>query len=138
MLLDHLRVAQLDWHVMSILPQASLTAPMASIGGAALAVLLGCFAAIGAVAVAYSRRVVVPIRAISEGFRNIQQDRLDQVRPLPPPRTQDDIGKMVGWFNAFLDNLHARRRSEEELRQAKEAAEQRQPLEGRVPGEHEP
>jgi signal transduction histidine kinase/DNA-binding response OmpR family regulator/HPt (histidine-containing phosphotransfer) domain-containing protein len=123
-LLSQLRLSQMDWHVVSVLPQASLTAPMASIGGAGLAVLLGCFAAIGAVAVAYSRRVVVPIRAISEGFRNIQQDRLDQVRPLPPPRTQDDIGKMVSWFNAFLDNLHARRRSEEELRQAKELAEQ--------------
>jgi signal transduction histidine kinase/DNA-binding response OmpR family regulator len=123
-LLSHLPLPQLGWHVVSILPQASLTAPMASIGGAGLAVLLVCFAAIGAVAVAYSRRVVVPIRAISEGFRNIQQDRLDQVHPLPPPRTQDDIGKMVSWFNAFLDNLHARRRSEEELRQAKELAEQ--------------
>jgi signal transduction histidine kinase/CheY-like chemotaxis protein/HPt (histidine-containing phosphotransfer) domain-containing protein len=123
-LLSHLPVPQLDWHVVSILPQASLTAPMASIGRAGLAVLLVCFAVIGMVAVAYSRRVVVPIRAISEGFRNIQQDRLDQVHPLPPPRGQDDIGKMVGWFNAFLDNLHARRRSEEELRQAKELAEQ--------------
>jgi two-component system sensor histidine kinase/response regulator len=123
-LLNHLRLPQLDWHVVSILPQASLTAPMAGIGGAGLAVLLGCFAAIGMVAVAYSRWVVVPIRAISEGFRNIQQDRLDQVHPLPPPRRQDDIGKMVGWFNAFLDNLHARRRSEEELRHAKELAEQ--------------
>jgi two-component system sensor histidine kinase/response regulator len=123
-LLSYVRLPEMDWYVVSILPQASLTAPMAGIGGAGLAVLLVCFAAIGAVAVAYSRSVVVPIRAISEGFRNIQQDQLDQVRPLPPPRTQDDIGKMVGWFNAFLDNLHARRRSEEELRQAKELAEQ--------------
>jgi len=123
-LLSHLHLPELGWQVVSILPQESLTAPMASIGRAGLAVLLACFAGIGAVAVAYSRKVVVPIRAISEGFRNIQQDRLDQVRPLPPPRTQDDIGEMVGWFNAFLDNLHARRRSEEELRQAKELAEQ--------------
>ncbi len=122
-LLTHLRLPQMDWKVVSVLPQESLTAPMANIGRAGLLVLLGCFAAIGVVAVAYSRRVVVPIRAISEGFRNIQQDRLDQVHPLPPPRTQDDIDKMVGWFNAFLENLHARRRSEEELRQAKELAE---------------
>ncbi|HYO57013.1 hybrid sensor histidine kinase/response regulator [Archangium sp.] len=122
-LLDYLRLEQMGWHVVSVLPQASLTAPMARIGGAGLAVLLACFAVIGGVAVSYSRRVVAPIRAISEGFRHIQQDQLEQVLPLPPPRTQDEIGKMVGWFNAFLDNLHARRRSEEELRQAKESAE---------------
>jgi signal transduction histidine kinase/CheY-like chemotaxis protein/HPt (histidine-containing phosphotransfer) domain-containing protein len=123
-LLNYLRLPQMDWHVVSILPQASLTAPMARIGGTGLAVLLACFAAIGAMAVRYSRRVVAPIRTISEGFQHIQQDRLEQVRPLSPSRTQDEIGEMVGWFNAFLDNLHARRRSEEELRQAKELAEQ--------------
>jgi signal transduction histidine kinase/CheY-like chemotaxis protein/HPt (histidine-containing phosphotransfer) domain-containing protein len=122
-LLNYLHLEQMDWYVVSVLPQASLTAPMARIGGAGLAVLLACFAVIGGVAVRYSRRVVEPIRAISEGFRDIQRDQLERVLPLPPPRTQDEIGKMVGWFNAFLDNLHARRRSEEELRQAKESAE---------------
>jgi signal transduction histidine kinase/CheY-like chemotaxis protein/HPt (histidine-containing phosphotransfer) domain-containing protein len=116
-------VEALDWQVISIVPQATLMAPMSKIGSAALLVLVACFAAIGAVAVRYSRRVVGPIRAISGGFQNIQQDRLEQVRPLPPPRTQDEISEMVRWFNAFLDNLQARRRSEEELRQAKEAAE---------------
>jgi signal transduction histidine kinase len=89
-----------------------------------VALLLLCFGAIGAVAVFYSRQVVAPIRAISEGFRNIQQDRLDEVSTLPPPETQDEIGKMVGWFNAFLENLHSRRLSEAELRLAKELAEQ--------------
>jgi len=123
-LLNYLRLAEMDWQVISIVPQATLTAPMATIGSAALAVLLGCFATIGVVAVSYSRRVVAPIRAISGGFQHIQQDRLDQVRPLPAPRTQDEISEMASWFNAFLDNLHARRRSGEELRQAKEAAEQ--------------
>ena len=122
-LLNHLRVEELSWRVISIVPHDTLTAPMAKIGGAALAVLVVCFGAIGAVAVRYSRRVVAPIRAISEGFQNIQEDRLDQVQPLPAPRTQDEIAEMVSWFNAFLDNLQARRRSEEELRQAKEAAE---------------
>ncbi|WP_224242581.1 hybrid sensor histidine kinase/response regulator [Hyalangium gracile] len=123
-LLNQLRLDPLGWHVVSILPQASLTAPMSRIGSAGLALLLACFGAIGAVAVFYSRKVVAPIRAISEGFRHIQQDRLEQVQPLPPPESQDEIGKMVGWFNASLENLHARRRSEEELRQAKESAEQ--------------
>ncbi|HEX8821671.1 MAG TPA: cache domain-containing protein, partial [Archangium sp.] len=122
-LLNYLHLGQMNWHVVSILPRVGLMAPMARIGGVGLAVLLACFAVIGGVAVRYSRRVVAPIRAISEGFRNIQRDQLQQVRPLPPSRTQDEIGKMVGWFNAFLDNLHARRRSEEELRQAKESAE---------------
>jgi signal transduction histidine kinase/CheY-like chemotaxis protein/HPt (histidine-containing phosphotransfer) domain-containing protein len=97
---------------------------MTRIGGAGLALLLACFGAIGAVAVFYSRQVVAPIRAISEGFRNIQQDRLHEVSSLPAPETQDEIGKMVGWFNAFLENLHSRRLSEAELRLAKELAEQ--------------
>ncbi len=123
-LLNHLRLEPLGWHVASVLPQASLTAPMTRIGGAGVALLLLCFGAIGAVAVFYSRKVVAPIRAISEGFRNIQQDRLDEVSTLPPPETQDEIGKMVGWFNAFLENLHSRRLSEAELRLAKELAEQ--------------
>ncbi|MFL5343982.1 MAG: ATP-binding protein [Hyalangium sp.] len=123
-LLNHLHLEHLGWHVVSVLPQGSLTAPMARMGSAGVALLLLCFGAIGAVAVFYSRQVVAPIRAISEGFRNIQQDRLDEVSALPPPETQDEIGKMVGWFNAFLENLHSRRLSEAELRLAKELAEQ--------------
>ncbi|EAU64559.1 sensory box histidine kinase/response regulator [Stigmatella aurantiaca DW4/3-1] len=123
-LLNYLRMDPMGWQVISVLPQASLMAPMLRIGGVGLAVLLACFAVITLVAMRYSRRVVAPIRAISEGFQNIQQDRLEQVRPLPPSRTQDEIKEMVGWFNAFLDNLHGRRRSEEELRQAKESAEE--------------
>ncbi|KFE58428.1 ATP-binding protein [Hyalangium minutum] len=122
-LLNHLRVEELNWQVISIVPHATLTAPMAKIGNAWWAVLVACFAAIGAVAVRYSRRVVEPIRAISGGFQDIQEDRLDRVRPLSPAPTEDEISEMVSWFNAFLDNLNARRRSEEELRQAKEAAE---------------
>ncbi|SEL68125.1 Signal transduction histidine kinase [Stigmatella aurantiaca] len=123
-LLNYLRLDPMGWQVISILPQASLMAPMLRIGGFGLLVLLACFLVISLVAMRYSRRVVAPIRAISEGFQNIQQDRLAQVQPLPPSRTQDEIKEMVGWFNAFLDNLHGRRRSEEELRQAKESAEE--------------
>ncbi|MDC0709428.1 response regulator [Stigmatella sp. ncwal1] len=123
-LLNYLRLDPMGWQVISVLPQASLMAPMLRIGGVGLAVLVGCFVVITLVAMRYSRRVVAPIRAISEGFQNIQKDRLEQVQPLPPSRTQDEIKEMVGWFNAFLDNLHGRRRSEEELRQAKESAEE--------------
>jgi len=123
-LLNYLRLAEMDWQVISIVPQAALVAPMSTIVSAGLVVLLACFAVIGVLAVRYSRRVVAPIRAISDGFQSIQQDRLDQVRPLPSLQTQDEISEMVSWFKVFLDNLHARRRSEEELRQAKEAAEQ--------------
>ena len=122
-LLNHLRLEELGWQVISIVPQASLTAPMAQIGGAGLALLVACFGAIGAVAVFYSRQVVAPIRAISEGFRTSSRTgwiRSSRCRAADPGRDRE----MVSWFNAFLENLHARRRSEEELRQAKEAAEQ--------------
>jgi signal transduction histidine kinase/CheY-like chemotaxis protein/HPt (histidine-containing phosphotransfer) domain-containing protein len=123
-LLNHLRLAEMDWQVISIVPQAALMAPMSTMVPVGLVVLLACFAVIGVMAVRYSQRVVAPIRAISDGFQNIQSDRLDQVRPLPALQTQDEISEMVSWFKVFLDTLHARRRSEEELRQAKEAAEQ--------------
>ncbi len=123
-LLNHLRLAEMDWQVISIVPQAALMAPMSTMVPVGLVVLLACFAVIGVMAVRYSQRVVAPIRAISDGFQNIQRDRLDQVRPLPALQTQDEISEMVSWFKVFLDTLHARRRSEEELRQAKEAAEQ--------------
>jgi two-component system, sensor histidine kinase and response regulator len=123
-LLNYLRLDPMGWQVISILPQASLMAPMLRIGGVGLLVLAACFMVISLVAMRYSRRVVAPIRAISEGFQNIQNDRLEQVQPLPPSRTQDEIKEMVGWFNTFLETLHGRRRSEEELRQAKESAEE--------------
>jgi signal transduction histidine kinase/AmiR/NasT family two-component response regulator/HPt (histidine-containing phosphotransfer) domain-containing protein len=70
----------------------------------------------------FSRRVVAPIKDITERFKLIRAGRPESDLYLTTT-SQDEIGELVLWFNTFLENFAEKRRTEAELRRAKEAAE---------------
>ncbi len=105
------------WRVVSLVPQASLTRVARDIGLATALVMLASLVLVGAGTFSLVRRVVQPLRAISDRFRLLREAPQVMQTPLPVSGT-DEIAELTVWFNAFLDNLSARRQSAEKLQTA--------------------
>jgi PAS domain S-box-containing protein len=104
-----------SWCVFGVIPQATLLAPMLRLTQIAAALMLLCFAVISIASRHFRRNFVAPIKSISDGFRQIQAQQFNAVKPLPVPDQQDEISELVAWFNEFLDALQIRQRYEKEL-----------------------
>ena len=112
-----------DWRVLLLVPEKTLLLPMNGLIRNAAILLLLCFATIAFVAYRHTRSVVLPIRAISSGFRHIQSNPSQSLKSLTVPNSKDEIAELVQWFNAFLDSIKAREEHEQQLLQAKQAAD---------------
>jgi two-component system sensor histidine kinase/response regulator len=123
MLFSQTRMENTGWRVLLLVPEKTLLLPMNGLIRNAVILLLLCFATIAFVAFRHTRSVVLPIRAISSGFRHIQSNPSQSLKTLAVPDTKDEIAELVVWFNAFLDSIKAREENEAQLRQAKLAAD---------------
>jgi signal transduction histidine kinase/ActR/RegA family two-component response regulator len=122
MLVSYSRTSRKDWLLMSFIPVSKLTARAVTIRNNTILIVAICFAFVIATAYLFSRGVVSPIRRMTEVFKRIQDGSINwKTRLAVGPR--DEIGELITWFNTFLDSLVAKNRTEEELVQAKEAAE---------------
>ncbi|PDV96680.1 bifunctional diguanylate cyclase/phosphodiesterase [Candidatus Chloroploca asiatica] len=106
-----------DWLIMSLVPVQTLDQGVQAIGtvtvlAMGLALLI---VAVGALLV--SRSVVNPIRQLTHRFQLYQSDRPGWSEPLKAT-SQDEIGELTRWFNAFLETLAARRHAEQALRES--------------------
>jgi signal transduction histidine kinase/ActR/RegA family two-component response regulator len=71
----------------------------------------------------FVKTIVRPIRAVSEGFRAIENSPDAQHEPLPAGPVQDEISQLVHGYNNHLATLQARRQVAIELRQSMANAE---------------
>ncbi len=71
----------------------------------------------------FGRTVVGPIRAVSDGFRQIATHPDAQHAALPAGAALDEIAQLVQGYNDHLSALETQRAAAEELRQAKTVAE---------------
>ena len=117
------------WLLVSFVPIADLTAPAAVIGQTAVVAILLATLFVIVLAMYASRTVVSPLKRVTELFDRLRSGDLASVqalaaeaRALPRERT-DEISALVRGFNSFLANMVARRRAEQQLVLAKEAAE---------------
>jgi len=106
------------WCVFGVIPKQTLLAPVNRIALLATIVMLLCFAVIALAGRHFKRNIVEPVRAISDGFRLLQENKFDISQPLPLPHGKDEITELVAWFNAFLETLQMRQRHEQELIQS--------------------
>ena len=122
MFVTHTRSPLNGWRLISFVPMESLLVGVRQIRHYTLWVL-GAFLFLIVLAVlVIFRYFVTPINQISHLFRQLREGTIDWDIRLPENR-QDEIGKLNHWFNNFLQNLKEKARTEEELVQAKEAAE---------------
>ena len=73
-------------------------------------------------ALVISKRIVGPIKKITNSFQEIQEGTIDFETRLQVT-SDDEIGDLCNWFNEFIQSLELKQKTELELRQAKEAAE---------------
>ena len=109
---------QTAWCAYSVIPEQTLLAPMQRLTQAALLLMLLCFAVIAMAGRRFRRNIVLPIQAISNGFKKIQDLHAGSVEPLNLPTTRDEIAELVAWFNDFLASLHLREQYEARLRES--------------------
>jgi len=119
------------WTLLGAIEVARVTAEVAAIRQNTLLVLGISLVLAVAFSAAVSRRVVAPIIRITDRFREIQQGKPTLAMQLPVS-SRDEIGKLILWFNAFVENLVEKRRtdealldSQEQLRRSHEALERR-------------
>lgn len=112
--------AQTGWCAYSVIPEATLLAPMRRLTEAAVLLMLVSFAVIVLAVRRFQRSIVRPIQSITSSFKKIQEQRSSAVAPLPLPSSRDEIGELVAWFNDFLASLHLREQYEERLRESEQ------------------
>ncbi|ADL55567.1 diguanylate cyclase with PAS/PAC sensor [Gallionella capsiferriformans ES-2] len=112
-----------NWYVVSVVPYGTLMSSIQSVERIGIALLSLIFLLIALFIRAYLQRVVMPIRAISEGFRLFQSNGLDEHWRLGKFRTLQEISDLVNWFNSFLDMMAVHHRAQTDLRIAATAFE---------------
>jgi len=103
------------WHVLGIIPQATLLAPMRRLTQIAAALIALCALVITVASKHFRRNVIAPVQAISDRFRHHKPQEAGDLQHLEVPPSQDEISELVRWFNAFLDTQAIRVQYEKEL-----------------------
>jgi diguanylate cyclase (GGDEF)-like protein/PAS domain S-box-containing protein len=112
-----------SWYIVSVVPYDTLIGPVQPIERLGIALLSLILLLIALFIRAYWQRVVLPIRAISEGFRLFQNNSLDEHWRLGKFKTLQEISNLVNWFNSFLDVMAVHRTAQTDLRIAATAFE---------------
>ena len=111
------------WRVLRLSPVADVGAAAASILGNAM-----LFTAVGLgfmLIISYwiKHRVAMPIQQVTEGVNQAREGTASSDTQLEKRKARDELGELIDSFNTMLDALIERRRDEEELSAAKNAAE---------------
>jgi len=110
------------WLLASLTPYKNLTTSADTIRNITLLILIISFIFITLIFFWISREIIQPLTQITELFQKIQTGTFDWHIRLDEKR-KDEIGELMRWFNMFLNGMEAKNRAEQELKEAKEAAE---------------
>lgn len=112
-----------EWTIISFIPVQKLIAKTLTIRNTTMIVLGICFIIIILFALTMSKKVVRPIKRMTDLFKEIQDGTIDDKIRLTDMSSKDEIGELVRWFNTFLDSLGEKRKADEALRQSREQLE---------------
>lgn len=110
-----------NWVVLSLIPIHSLLSGTVVIGAATSFALFVSFIIVIIAAWIISRKIVKPVRQITDHFKRCQDGTLEWSEELKLSIPgNDEIAELSRWFNAFLDSLAIRQHIEEALRDSEE------------------
>ncbi|WP_157265275.1 putative bifunctional diguanylate cyclase/phosphodiesterase [Azohydromonas aeria] len=116
-LLSYEALPDQDWVVVSIVPQHTLLASMAELRRVAGVMLVLMVAVILVLLRLFAMRIVEPIAAIAQGFRDFRLERIAPGWRMPRPRSLQPIVDLAQWFNAFLEGMEQRAAAQGEIAQ---------------------
>jgi signal transduction histidine kinase len=102
-----------NWRVASLVPLATFEAEASTTRNSLLLTLVAGLSLIIPVGFLYNRRVVRPLRQIAERFRTLPNLPAAQQKRLPVDAgREDEVGRLMGLFNEFLDTQDVREKAE--------------------------
>jgi len=111
LMVSYRRTEPSDWPLVGFISVADINAHASAIGKATALVALLCLGLASLAALLYSRRIVAPLRQITERFKLLRRDGAQPQEHLPV-QGEDDIAELTRWFNTFLDGQRERERAE--------------------------
>lgn len=124
MFITYSKSSKNDWTIISFIPVQKLIAKTLAIRNTTLIVFGICLLVIILFAVTMSKKVVTPIKRMTDLFKEIKDGTIDGKMRLIEMSSKDEIGELIRWFNTFLDSLDEKRKADEALRQSREQLEQ--------------
>jgi two-component system sensor histidine kinase/response regulator len=116
----------IDWlggDVAVVVPRRVLTAPVKELQHYGIGLLLLGLFGIVLLVRHFAQQVVVPVRAVSAGFRQLHDHPEAPPAPLSLPKTHDEMADMVDGFNSHLDTLATQKETLRQLEEARRLAE---------------
>lgn len=114
-LVSKVKLEKESWSVIGIVPKETLLEPVHRLAQILMMLIVFSFIVIALASQFFRRTMVVPVQAISNGFQRLYDKNILSVQHLPVPKTNDEIGELVVWFNTFLDMNTMRLRYEQDL-----------------------
>jgi len=110
------------WTFLALISEKGISNKVKDIGNNTVLFLVVSFSFVFIIAFVISRKIVEPIKKITNSFKDIQKGTINFETRLQAT-SNDEIGELCKWFNEFIQSLELKRKTELELMQAKEAAE---------------
>lgn len=111
-----------SWMLMAITPVKAIEGKVGVIGRNSIILLSLCFFLALGFAIVISKKFTVPIRKITDLFKDIQNGSIDYGTRISIS-SKDEMGELSKWFNEFIIGLEVQKKTEIELIKAKEDAE---------------
>ncbi len=119
-LVARLSLPRTGWQMLAIIPMRSLTERTELIATVVFVCLAICFCMVALAGFLFSRNFVAPVRQISQRFQDYQSRSPDWEIPQDyflPVHGRDEIAELSSWFNAFIDVVTRRQKTERALRE---------------------
>ncbi|HWQ30968.1 MAG TPA: HAMP domain-containing protein, partial [Negativicutes bacterium] len=113
------RSPKLGWMIINFIPVKVLTDETAVIRTYSFFLLIICLAMVMYVSIYITRYIVVPIRSMTNLFKELKTGTIDLSIRLKE-KSSDEIGELIRWFNTFLESMGEKLRTEEELLKSRE------------------
>ncbi|MDA8220660.1 response regulator [Desulfosporosinus sp.] len=111
-----------EWMIMALISEKSISNKVEDIQRYNMLFVLVSFFFVLLFALVISKIFVVPIKKITNSFKELQKGTMDFETRIETT-SNDEMGELCKWFNKFIISLEQERKTELELMQAKEAAE---------------
>ena len=119
MFVTYQRAARSNWLLISLVPLSKLQARIGDIRKNTVIALLVCFAFCLLISYFVFRKLVSPIRKITDSFKSLQEGSTDRKMRLSDA-SRDEIGDLSRGFNAFVENVESKKLIEDELLKSRE------------------